>query len=64
MAGTPPNNDILAKVGNNEVGGLNMPVVAPTTNNNDNKKITHNYYFYNENSTKVDPLRMSLPATF
>jgi len=42
--------EMLARAGkggfNNDVGGLNMPVLAPVTNNSDNKK-TINYTYYN-----------------
>ena len=49
--------ETLAKMGkgvDEGVGGLNMPVVAPTTNNNDNKtiNITNNNIF----GGQTDPL--------
>lgn len=57
--------DVLANSGNppSQTSPV-VPIVAPTTNNVDNTRVVNNYHFYGENSTKVDPLRMGLPAGF
>ena len=64
--------EMLARGGrggfNDEVGGLNMPVVAPTTNDSrDQSSKIYNYTFYSTDSNRGGPganRRFQVPANF